>query len=215
MGESLSDIEELFAIMMKTLRIAMLATLLSWSPFVGADPVTKWTFVSVAGKAGRISGRDLQSNGLWTLGIDGSFDLFNLLAIQGDVSAGSTKINESIDTRDAGVGVALHFPIGEALDIYAPLQYRYLRTEVGGSSDDQSGYSVGLGVRGMATEFVEYQIEAAHSDFGTVQGVSLDDQSLNLSLRWHVSELFSFAIGLEATTETDRQAFTGDVRFSF
>ena len=201
--------------MIKTIKIALLAMLLSWPPFAAADPVTKWTFVGVAGKTGRISGRDLQSNGLWTLGVDGSFDLFNLLAVQGDVSTGTTKINASIDTRDAGVGIALHFPIGRALDIYAPLQYRYLRTEVHGSSDDQSGYLVGLGMRGMATEFVEYQVEAAHSDFGTVQGVSLDDQSLNANLRWHVSELFSFAVGLEVTSETDRQALTGDIRFSF
>ena len=201
--------------MFKTVRIVLLAALLLSSPFAAAEPVTKWTFVSVTGKAGRIAGRDLQSNGLWTVGVDGSFDLFNLLAIQGDVNAGNTKVNASIDTRDAGLGVVLHLPIGRALDIYAPLQYRYLRTEVDGSSDDQSGYLIGLGVRGMATEFVEYQVEVTHADFGTVQGVSLDDEAVNANLRWHVSELFSFAIGLEVTSETDRQAVTGDVRFSF
>ncbi|MFW2405209.1 MAG: outer membrane beta-barrel protein [Gammaproteobacteria bacterium] len=200
--------------MLSYVRLALTTLFLS-STLAVADPVTKWTFAGVTGKAGRISGRDLQSNGLWTLGADGSFDLFNVLALQGDVNAGRTKINASIDTRDAGVGVALHLPIGGAIDLYAPLQYRYLRTDVDGSSDDQSGYLLGLGLRGMANEFVEYQLEVTHVDFGTDQGVSLDDQSVNANLRWHVSRLFSFAIGLEVTSETDRQAFTGDFRFSF
>jgi len=200
---------------MKTTRIALLAMLLSWAPFIVADPVTKWTFMSAAGQIGKISGRNLQRDDLWALGLDGSFDLFNLLALQADASVGTTEINVNIDTKNAGLGVALHFPIGTVLDIYVPLQYRYLKTKVLGISSDQSGYLIGLGLRGMANQFVEYQVEIAHSDFGTVQGISLDDQSLNINLRWHVSKLFSFAIGLEATTETDRRAYTGDIRFSF
>lgn len=211
----MSDIEEVLVGIMKTISIALLTMLLSWSPFTAADPVTKWTFVGVAGQIGEITGRDLQRNDLWELGLDGSFDLFKLLAIQADASTGTTQINENIDTKNAGLGVALHFAIGTALDIYVPFQYRYLKTDALGISTDQGGYLIGLGLRGMANQFVEYQVEIAHSDFGTVQGLSLDDQSLNMNLRWHVSDLFSFAVGLEATTETDRRAFTGDIRFSF
>ena len=201
--------------MLKIANILGLAIALGGPSLAMAEPVTKWTYVGVTGKAGKISGRDLQSNELWTVGVDGSLDIFGLLAIQADADGGTTRVNTSIDTREAGIGVSLHFPIGKVLDIYAPIQYRYLRTEVDGNSDDQTGYLVGLGVRGMATGFVEYQLEIAHVDFGTERGVSLDDQRFNANLRWHVSEMFSFAIGLEGTSETDRRAFTGDIRFSF
>ena len=200
--------------MKKQVAVALMC-LANISIAAAAEPITDWTYVGVKGFVGAID-RDTDSFAATDIGLEGSFDLFDLVSIQADISSGEVRFAPTVETTAAGIGVAVHLPVFSRFNVYVPIQYRYLEADADGSSSESvSGYLVGLGLRGMGNQFFEYQAQYAYKDLGKENGIKLDDHVFNLLGRWHVNELFSFSIGLEAATETDRFGFTGDVRFSF
>lgn len=113
-----------------------------------------------------------------------------------------------IESTEISVGINPHIALGENLDLVFPVGLEYADVDAGIVSDDDVGYSIGVGVRALLSPSWELA--------GGVQHMEIfdgDQQTINGSVRWHINDLFSLALG--ASAGDDVTAFSLGGRFSF
>lgn len=81
----------------------------------------------------------------------------------GDFTLGAKRYSTDLEVLRAGLG--MHSQISETLDWVISADYVDLETKVGSiSADDDDGYIIELGVRGLAADSVEYNVAIVRSD---------------------------------------------------
>ena len=112
--------------------------------------------------------------------IDGAYALGAHWFVEGDYRYNSfrqyqalTKSTSSVDLtpQSLRLGGGYHTPLGDSVDLVAHLDYGAARSELtqsqphSSTSDDHSGYVVGLGFR-VPTDVVEFELGLDHDDLG-------------------------------------------------
>ena len=162
-----------------------------------------------------------------SLTIGGSVSATNNLAISGliegkvfdDASIGyydyygnyNYNYDNSTETF-LSIGVIPHFPLGNKVDLIIPLNLIYSDYEKRGYSENDTGFSLGLGIRALVIPSLELGAQLTHTDI-----YSNDSQTFAASARWHISGLFSLALGVSNTDSTygKTTASNFSMRFSF
>lgn len=139
--------------------------------------------------------------------VGGSWGFHENFALFGRVSGGEVEAIGDVDTSQVSIGINSHFPITDTLDIVIPVAIEWADFDGPGFSDDDTGYSLGVGVRALLSPAWELSGGIQHVDvFGS-------DQSLYVNARWHMTSLFSMGLGGEFGD--DVSAILLDARFSF
>jgi len=154
-------------------------------------------------------------------GISGSVAVHPNIALFAAIGGGKLETKEvcdqfnldcpDLDVKQFAIGINPHFPLGDTVDIVIPVAYQWVELDASGyESEDDSGYSIGLGLRALLTPAFELGVGVQHVDVGGEDG---DTQTVGGSIRWHITELFSLAAGIEAGSDS-REALLG-ARFTF
>lgn len=160
-------------------------------------------------------------NDAGTLSLSGSVSATNNLAISGsigvtaydDASYCENFVCDNSNQTSVLIGLIPHFPIGKNVDILIPLNLIYSDFDGNnGFSDNDTGFTVGLGIRALVNPSLELGAQLTHVDI-----YSNDSQSLTASARWHISGLFSLALGFSnADNNSSKTTATNiSMRFSF
>lgn len=143
-----------------------------------------------------------------SFGVAGSWGFHENIALIGSLSVGEIDVPGDAETTDLSVGINPHFALSDKVDLVVPIALRWAEVDTGSFSDDDTGYSIGVGVRAL--------LKPAWELGGGLQHVDIfdgDDQSLYGSVRWHLNELFSLALGAEVGDDASAVVF--NARFSF
>ncbi len=152
-------------------------------------------YARVMGETGDV---DFDGGGI---GLSGSFAFTeSLFAI---ASYGHTKVDFNHSDVDADfdsyqVGVGAHLPLQDNLDVVGTLSWVKVDAEDAGNDN---GLNVGLGLRGMVTEQVEWGAGIDYTDIDD-EG----DYGFNVSGRYHFTPAFS--VGLAVSTDDNADVFT-------
>jgi hypothetical protein len=141
-------------------------------------------------------------------GAAGSWGFHENIALIGSLSVGEIDVPGDAETTELSVGINPHFALSDNLDLVIPIAIRWAEIDNRGFSDDDTGYSIGVGVRALLNPAWELGGGLQHVDI-----FDDDDQSLYGSVRWHLNKLFS--LGLAAEVGGDASAVIFNARFSF
>ena len=143
-----------------------------------------------------------------SIGIAGSWGFHENFALFAGLSTGEIDTAGDIDTTELAFGINPHFSVANNVDLIFPIAIRFVDLDAGIVSDDDTGYSIGFGVRALLSPAWELGAVIQHVDiFGG------DEQSIAGNVRWHINHLFSAGLGLSASD--DATSVLLDVRFSF
>jgi hypothetical protein len=192
-----------------------LALLIS-SISMAAPPPDKlrYNYVNLGASGGEIdTGTSLGDVDFTQGSISGSWGVHENVALFGGISGGEIETSDvcfctDIDTAGVSLGVVPHFPLGNNIDILIPVAYEWAELDDGFDTIDDSGYSIGLGIRALLTPAWELSVGVIHVDIGDE-----DDQSVAGSVRWHIVELFSLSFGAQASSDVTAVTLGG--RFTF
>ena len=150
-------------------------------------------------------GGDVDFSGV---GIAGSWGFHDNCALFASRGAGEIDACGDVDTTELSVGINPHFAITENLDIVIPVAIEWADFDGGGFSDDDTGYSIGVGVRWLINPAWEFGAGLRH-----VEIFDGDEQTVGANIRWHLNHLFSLGLGGDFGDDTTAVLF--DARFSF
>ena len=128
----------------------------------------------------------------------------------GYISYSDIGFDFSVDLTQLGVGLGWFTEVAENTSVFA--RVGYLEAEVdapGFNSVDESGYSVGVGIRSNVTPLIELYGEVAYSDLGS----GADTTAFGGGILFNVNEMF--AVGLAASTDDDVTSYGVVGRFYF
>jgi hypothetical protein len=194
---------------MKSLKALLCASLLI--PAVGftAPPPgeIRYDFLDLGVTFGEVDsgGSDVDFSGIGMAGSWGFHDNFALFASLG---TGEIDAFGDIDTTEISFGINPHFPLTENLDLVIPVAIEWADFDAGLFSDDDTGYSIGVGVRWLINPAWEFGAGFQHIDI-----FDGDEQTVGANIRWHLNHLFS--LGLGGNFSDDATAVLLDARFSF
>ena len=142
------------------------------------------------------------------IGIAGSWGFHDNFALIAGLGAGEIDTAVSVDTTDAFIGLNPHFALTPKIDLVIPFKFLFSDVDGGFLSDDDTGYSIGFGIRALPNPAWEFNVGLEHEDiFGG------DEQSLIGGVRWHTNHLFSLGFDLSVSDDAGSGLFTA--RFSF
>ena len=186
-----------------------------------------WTASSYeSDERGAFGNSDKENAGTFSIG--GSVSATNNLAISGSVGVtvyddasngyygnyGNYYYSYDNSTQTSfSIGLIPHFPLGNKVDLIIPLNLIYSDYEERGYSENDTGFSLGLGIRALVIPSLELGAQLTHTDI-----YSNDSQTFAASARWHISGLFSLALGVSNTDSTfygKTTASNFSMRFSF
>jgi len=179
-----------------------------------------WTAINIESDE-KDSYGDNQEIDAGTLSLAGSVSATNNLAISGligvtaydDASYCENFYCDNSTQTSFSIGLIPHFPLGNKVDLIIPLNLIYSDLEANnGYSDNDTGFSLGLGIRALINPSLELGAQLTHTDI-----YSNDSQTFAASARWHISGLFSLALGVSNTDSTGASATASNfsMRFSF
>ena len=113
-----------------------------------------------------------------------------------------------MDTTDLALGINPHFAITDSLDIVIPVAIEFSDFDAGFFSDNDTGYSIGVGVRWLINPAWELGGRFQHTEI-----FDDDEQTFDADVRWHLTNLFSLALGGSFGDDTTAVLLSG--RFSF
>ena len=116
----------------------------------------------------------------------------------------------SVDLTQLQIGLGWFTEVSESTSVFARVGYLEAEVDVPGfGSEDESGYSVGVGIRSNVTELIELYGEIAYSDLGD----GADTTAFGGGIFFNITEMF--AIGLGAATDDDATSYgvTGRLYF--
>jgi len=161
----------------------------------------QYTFVEAGYETGEVDvGTEDVDRDAFTAG--GSFALTDYLAITASASKGEVDSEEAIgrdmDLNLIQIGFVPHYALGYDLDLVVPVAIIKADARAGSFVDeDDTGYSIGIGFRKLATEQIELSVGFRHVDI-------LDDDTkiFSGSLRFHASDNISFALGADLSEDS-------------
>ncbi len=140
--------------------------------------------------------------------LSGSWGFHDNFALTVGMGLGELDVFNDVSTRTLSIGITPHLALAENIDLVIPVALEWADADSGLFSDDDTGYSIGLGVRALLNPSLELTAGVQHVDiFGG------SDQSLVGELRWHLNHLFS--LGLGGSFGDDASAVRFAARFSF
>ena len=140
--------------------------------------------------------------------VNGSWGFHPNFALIGSVAVGEIDVAGDIETTQLSVGLNPHFPLTDRIDLVIPVSIEWAEYDAGPFDDDDTGYSLGVGIRALASPAWEFEGGLEYIDiFGS------DDLSVVGSARWHISSLFSLSLGANIGDDESGVRFGG--RFSF
>jgi len=202
---------------MTLLRLFFTGLLLSLSFAVSAEKPDelRYTYVNLDFTAGEIEdvyyGEDVDFGAFV---VDGSIAVTDFLAIAGSIGAAVTDdicdyyYCDDVETTTVQIGVVPHFSIGNNVDLVFPISALRVDVEGFGEDEDDTGYSVGIGIRALLNPSWELEAGITHVDV-----FDDDDQTFSGLVRWHISGLYSMSLGL--SSNDDVNAATLGARFTF
>ena len=150
-------------------------------------------------------GEDIDGDG-YALG--GSFEINE--NIFGFASYSDTGFDFSVDLTQLQLGLGWRTGLTDNADFF--VRAAYVKAEVdapGFGSIDESGYGLGIGVRGNVSDLVELYGEIAHVDLGS----DSDGTAVSGGVYFNMSD--NFALGLGASFDDDATSYGARVRFYF
>jgi hypothetical protein len=142
-------------------------------------------------------------------GIEGSWGFHRNIALFVGLGAGEIDTSGgNIDTTEASVGINPHFALTPKLDLVIPVALEFAEFDFGPFDDDDTGWSLGVGIRALPNPAWEFGAGIQH-----VEIFDSDDDVFSGLVRWHINHLFS--LGLEVSAGDDSTAGTLTGRFSF
>lgn len=194
---------------MKSIRLLAVAALL-WPALSLADqPASElnYDFVDLGITFGEVDspGNDVDFS---TFDVNGSWGFHPNIALIGRVAVGEIDVAGDIDTTELSIGVNPHFALTDKIDLVVPVAIEWAEYDASGFDDDDTGFSIGVGIRALATPAWEFNGGLRYVDiFGG------DDLSVVGGARWHISSLFS--LSADATIGDDASGVRFGGRFSF
>lgn len=176
--------------------------------FAAAPPAEiRYDFVDLGLTFGEVdtAGSDVDFS---TFAVGGSWGFHDNFALFASLGAGEIDTLGDIDTTEMSIGINPHFPIAENLDIVIPIALEWADFDAGAFSDDDTGYSVGVGVRWLIDPAWEFGAGFKHIDI-----FDGDEQTVGANIRWHLNHLFSLGLGGEFGDDTSAVLF--NARFTF
>ena len=150
-------------------------------------------------------GFDVDGDG-WALG--GSVEFGQ--SFFGYLSYSDVGFDFSVDLTQLSAGIGWFTEVNQTTSVFA--RAGYLEAEVdapGFGSEDESGYSVGVGIRSNVTDLIELYAEIAYSDLGD----DADTTAFGGGILFNLTEMF--AVGVGASTDDDVTAYGVNARFYF
>lgn len=189
----------------------ILLSLAAPAALAGGPDTLRYSYVDMALSAGEVDAFSSDVD-FAAAGVLGSLAVHNNIALFGRV--GTTVVDTSdgffddLETTELSLGINPHFALSRNVHLVFPIAFEWAEADDGVFEDDDTGYSVGVGVRALLNRSWELSGGVQHVDiFGG------DDQSVTGSVRWHIAELFSLSLG--ATASDDAHSFSFGGRFSF
>jgi len=148
-----------------------------------------------------------------TASVIGSWGVNTNIALFAGVAGGTVDVESQgfccdIDTSEFTVGIIPHFALAENVDIVFPLGALRAEVDDGFFSDDDTGYTIGVGIRALVHPRWELSAGVSYVDI-----FDDDDQSFGGSVRWHIVSLFSLALGVSFADDVESAALSA--RFTF
>jgi hypothetical protein len=191
---------------------AVLALLSSFALASPAPDEIRYSYVDISLTGGQIdAGRDDFAYG--QAGVVGSWGVSDNIALFAGTAAGVVDVESEgyccdIETSELALGINPHFPLAKNVDIVIPLAFQYAEFDDGRFTDDDTGYSIGLGIRALVHPNWELSAGIQH-----VEIFDDSDQTFGGSVRWHIVSLFSLALGAQVADDVKGVTFNG--RFTF
>jgi hypothetical protein len=188
---------------------ALLPLALASAPAFAAEPPAeiRYDYLDLGLTFGEVdtAGNDVD---FWGAGIAGSWGFHQNFAMTASLGAGEIDTAGNVDTTELSVGITPHFALTDNLDLVIPVALQWADYDGRFVSDDDTGYSLGVGVRWLINPAWEFGAGITHVDI-----FDTDDQSVNANVRWHLSRLLSLGFGAEFGDDVSAALF--DLRFSF
>ena len=145
-------------------------------------------------------------------GISGSFEVGESWFITAGYSKleFDTDFGFNVDLDQLGIGVGWHTDMSENADFFATLSYVQAEASASGfESEDEDGFGMTVGIRGMLGEKVELEGSIGYVDLGDAG----DGTSFGVSGLYNFTE--TFALGLFVETDDDVTGYGIGARFYF
>jgi hypothetical protein len=173
----------------------------------------RYSFVSIGLTGGEIDAGLTQDVDFSQASVTGSWGVHPNIALFGGIAGGEIQTSDlgpftDIDTAAVSLGLVPHFPLGSKVDILIPVAYEWVELDDGFTTIDDSGYSIGIGIRALVSPSWELAVGITHVDIGDD-----DDQTVGGSVRWHIVKLFSLSLGARASGDVSAVTLGG--RFTF
>lgn len=188
----------------------MAAMLLLWPALsLAAQPPAglRYDYLDLGVTVGEVDspGNDVDFTGF---DLTGSWGFHPNVALFGSVGGGEIDVAGDIDTTAVSIGISPHFALSDKIDLVIPVALEWAEFDAGVFDDDDTGYSVGVGIRALPSPAWEFNGGLEYLDiFGS------DDVSVVGGARWHASSLFS--LSLDASIGDDASGVRFGGRFSF
>lgn len=185
-------------------RSFVLFALLAAPGFALADGFN-YTFLQVSYGTIDIDNVNIDGDGL---GLDGSFGITENLNIVGGYQ--TSDFDSLADADEWSVGLGVHTPISETLDVVASVSYIDLEFEALGipvAEDDGFGLTVGL--RAAVTDMIEIDAGVSYIDLSN----SGDDTGFGGGVLFNLTDRFS--LGLSGSWDDDVSVYSASARMYF
>ena len=194
---------------MKSMKLLAGALLLSPAMVLAAEPPAeiRYDYVDLGVTFGEVdtTGNDVDFSGF---DVNGSWGFHPNVALIGGVGFGEIDTAGDIETTEFSIGVMPHFPLTDKIDLVIPVAIEWAEYDAGAFDDDDTGYSIGVGIRALPTPKWEFGAGLQYVDI-----FSNDEVSVLGEARWHISSLFSLSLGGSIGDDTSGVRFGG--RFTF
>jgi hypothetical protein len=157
-------------IMRKHLIVAAVAAL-TMGGYAMADDLN-YTYVQADGGAARLSGSGDHVSGS-VFGVNGAFAFGSYMYGFADLSTAKyTESGSSLKINPISVGVGAHKALTPMVDLVGGASFERIEFKVGGSGNvHDSGWGLGAGLRGQATDMVQWNLGVKYRDVGDFQSV--------------------------------------------
>ncbi len=139
--------------------------------------------------------------------IGGSFEVGDSTYVFADYA--SADLDLGVDLDQLRVGVGLHGPIGDNVDLFGTLSYISVEASALGISVDDDGFGASVGVRALISDALELSASLNYDDLSD----SGDDTTVGGAAWFNLSD--NFALGVQADFGDDISTYGVGARVYF
>jgi hypothetical protein len=168
--------------------LTMIASAAALAPLAGRADELSYTYFQVAYVGADIDGLDQKLDGY---GLFGSVELTDqFFAFAGYSDVGTTISGYDVSEQDTEIGIGYAWSVMKKMDVVGRVAYVGANAELDGYDDvDESGYALGVGLRGRPADRLEIEGGVQYTDLGDVG----DTTSFGLGVQWYLSPEFAIA----------------------